>query len=207
MQNLIDSVPGARFEVMTDEQVRQAEAEILSHVTKEPLRGLNELIERRRHEKGIIDEAFRFSAVYDRIFVWQLPLEEGLGGRFSKDSPLYMPDNVKKRSREEAARGIIVSAGPKAMDILVSNAMVPGTVITHVKNVPWRIPIGKLLGKDIYLFSMNVGDIVGNEDIARAERAGEIELRLDSTSNEHFYFHTKTGERWNPLMPWIPEDS
>lgn len=207
MKNLTGGAAGPLPNIVTEDELEKRVIALKKHISPEPIPGLSPLLEQRRHVYAVIDEMLRFRATYDRIHVRQLPMEDGTGGKASKDGLIHLPASSQKRALDEAARGIIVSAGLRAMDILVSNSMCVGQLITHIKNAPWRLPVAMIDGKAEQVLVMNVGDIVGNEDLELLIRKGVVEERFDEESLQHYYYDNRTNKRWDPQMPWIPEDN
>ena len=175
------------------------------------LRLRSKLLERRRLEHRITDGHFRTQAMFDHIFVKQIEAPETIG---DSPSPIFLTDTAKGREKQNTFKGIIVSAGLKALDELRSNGIDLGHEIWFVKHVSARFEVETVDGKMEYLLCLCVGDIKGSVDMADALREGEIEVEAafdDNGAPEHRIKlkNPHTGE-FTPtikrLNPWISED-
>jgi hypothetical protein len=171
--------------------------------------GLSPLLDARRLECGIPNGAFKQQAVFDRIYLHQLAEDnkETYG-----DTQIVMPETVRERKQHEAPRGVIVSAGLKALDNLKSNGIDVGHIVRFIRLSPWRMPIENICGVDKYIMILRDGDITGSEDLSEALRKGECEIKVREYKDEegvlqrcHMYLN-KDGDIWEPEMPWIPDD-
>lgn len=160
---------------------------------------LPKLLEARRLEYGITDGAFRLQAAYDRILVFQLQEVHLMKGTFGEDSKILMPKAFEDSAERAAPRGIIVSAGLKALDELRTNGMDLGHIVTFNHVSPWRIETDIIEGKKMRLLVMHAGHIIGSEDTARMLR--EREIYVDGAVTEHVYVNRGTGERPAPIVP------
>lgn len=168
--------------------------------------GLPELLEKRRLEYGIVDEAFESECVFDRIYVWQVDRQEG---DTYEGTSIIRPDSARDRHRTEAAYGIIVSAGMKALDNLRSNGVDLGHLVKFIRSSPWRMYIGNVGGVEIPpLMVMRDGDIVSSDDLAHLRRNGKVKtvaVTLDNGAVEH-RIQNPDGTSVAASMPWMSED-
>lgn len=167
------------------------------------------LLEKRRQEYGITDGAFKRAAQFDRIYVFQIAMNDG--PTFVKDGRIFMPETAKKRVREEAARGIVISAGLKALDNLRSNGTDLGHIVNFARLSPYRIPSEHIDGVEQHIMVLRDGDIIGDEDLEEQRRAGLVaveQLKLGDGSVQHVlrYADTERPPPGSPTMPWMPDD-
>jgi hypothetical protein len=160
------------------------------------------LLEARRWEFLMPDGCFQTQALFDRILVMQIPYTDK--STFG-DTGIIMPETTKARLGDEACRGIIVSAGLKALDNLRSNGVDLGHVIRFIRNAPWRMEVDNVLAKTVYELVMRDGDLIASEDLAEACRRGECRVEWDDEAKQHVYVDSK-GKQWEPKLPWIQED-
>lgn len=164
--------------------------------------GLPKLLDERRLKYHIPDSAFTMQAAYDRILVWQLFLEKETFG----DTSIIMPNRAKAREKDEAPRGIVVSAGLKALDDLRTNGMDLGHVINFIRLAPWRMPFDHINATELKLIVCRSGDVVSSDDLASALRLGECWIRHDEESNQHVFVDER-GKRWTPVNDTeVPSD-
>jgi hypothetical protein len=159
------------------------------------------LLEHRRTLYGITDGAFKRRALYDRIVVYQLGNFEGQ--ETFGDTSILMPDMVKSRDKFTAPRGVIVSAGLKALDNLRSHGVDLGHVVTFVRNVPWQIESDVIDGKTEYVLILRDGDLIASEDTERLVRHGYLTeaAKTEDGVTTHLYEGGPT-----PQTPWMTDD-
>lgn len=161
------------------------------------------LLDWRRRKYNIPLLAFRKQAQYDRVHIWQI--DEYEGGVIPGTS-LHLPESVKKRQTESTPRGIIISAGPLALDRLRTNGMDLGHVVGIVRLAPWRSPIG--FNKDYREDSLLVcrdSDVVNSEDAAKLVSLGLLEFERTPSGKTAVVNHI-TGERFDAVDPETSSD-
>jgi hypothetical protein len=183
-------------------KARRGDEEIRAKMAKPGSLGLSPLLEKRRWDELIPDGAFEQQAVYDRLLVMQV--DKSRGTDTFGDTSILMPATTKARLQDEACRGIIVSAGPLALDEIRGNGMDVGHYVRFIKNAPWRMQVDMVQGTAIHLLVMRAGDIVSSEDLAEALKRGECKLVVDADGT-HGYVDNE-GNQWKPKLPWIADD-
>lgn len=149
--------------------------------------GLPELLEARRWRFAIPDGAFKRRAMGYRVLLWQLPEWDGI--TFSSESRIILTDVGKSRREQSAPRGIIVSAGLEALDLLRGNGSDVGHVVYFQQLAPWRQPCDHIEGKDYHLVLVNAADVIADEDLESALREGKLRVELHRTArgDQHVY--------------------
>lgn len=171
--------------------------------------GLSPLLDARRLEFLIPDAAFREQPVFDRILVFQVSLHEG---ETYGDTAIVMPAVTQDAEKHSNPRGILVSAGPIALDELRSNGVELGHVITFIKLAPFRLQVGTHGGKDDHLLLMRSCDVLASEDLAHDLRSGVVKLEEFVVEKEgrkfitHVFRDTRRDGVMHPQQPVIPED-
>lgn len=132
------------------------------------------LLEARRLEYGIPDGAFKMQALYGRLLVHQIPQHEG---DTYKGTSIIMTERAKDKERDQAPRGIIVSAGLSALDFIRSNGVDLGMIVEFVRLSPYEIECD-VVGRGIpqYLKILQAGDLIACEDLAANLRVGATKL-------------------------------
>jgi hypothetical protein len=187
------------------EQFLQFERETKKRMSPAGALNLPKLLDARRLEWGIIDAAFERQAAFERILIWQIP--EQKGETFGEGSRILMSDQSKARLKNEAPRGIVISAGLRALDSLRSNGIDLGHIVNFIQAAPWRIFVDYMIGYRPAVLMMNAGDIIGSEDLATILRKGD--LRVDVAESERGPIHVyknKTGDFDLPTLPWVGDD-
>lgn len=174
------------------------------HMSAAGALGLPALLEARRLEYGIVDQAFEQECLFDRVYVWQVPRNES---DTYENTMILRPDQAKRREEESCPRGVIVSAGLKALDNLRSNGVDLGHVISFVRMSPWRMPIGNIAGVEIPpLLVMRDGDLISSLDLAEARKAGKVRTIQAQTASGIEHRLEGPDGCVAAKMPWMSED-
>ena len=192
------------------ERIKKIDQEKRSRLAAPGALGLPPLLDKRRLEFLVPDEAFRNQPIYDRIFVWQVSFhgdQETYG-----DTAIYMPGTVKDGEKYSSPRGILLAAGPIALDEIRSNGVELGHVVTFIRMAPWRIEIAIRGGKPEHVLVQRSCDLIASEDLATAIRDGEVkfvEFEVEKDGRKFFTHAIKDARRpdvIHPQQPIIPED-
>jgi hypothetical protein len=184
---------------------RKVEEELKARMSARGTLNLPKLLDQRRWEYGIPDDVFGVQPLFDRIFVWQVPEDEG--DTFAGTS-IIKPDTVKSREEGETPRGILVGAGLHALDSLRSNGIDLGHMVHFVRLSPWRRELKPVEGLSMNFVILRAGDLVDSEDLAAAMRAGKCTV-VSEANKDGFMMHSLKGEDgkvWAPSEPWKSED-
>jgi hypothetical protein len=150
--------------------------------------------------------------VFDRIFVYQLPR---VFGDIIEGTSLVKPESVRKREEESTPRGVIVSAGMKALDNLVSNGMDVGHIVNFIRLSPWKLTMQEICGVEINLLVLRDGDIIASEELPKMRKRRSVYTTCEGTKDgiEHRLkydtdaeYGLRRSEALKPLSPWIPDD-
>lgn len=175
------------------------------HIAPPTALGLPALLEKRRLEYGIVDNAFEQEALFDRIYVWQIPRS---GGETFEGTSIIRPPTSRQSDEDSCPRGIVVSAGLKALDNLRSNGVDLGHIVNFVRLAPWRMPIGNVNGVEIPpLLVLRDGDLISSEDLATMRRKGLVKtLRVKDGAKLEHRLQGANGEVLATRLPWMAED-
>lgn len=183
--------------------LRAQSEEIQRHMAPPGALGLAPLLDKRRLEYGIINEAFSVQAFSDRIFVYQLPAKSfsaTYGGGL-----IHKSDITIDREQKEAPRGILIGAGLKAMDGLRANGVGLGHIVTFVRMAPWRMQLATVAGKDHKIIMLRAGDLTGSEDLRSQLMKGRGEIFFDEQDNQH-KLRDPDGNALEPAEVWDPPE-
>lgn len=153
------------------------------------------------------EETFRRAtscqAVFDRVLLWQWP-EPWYGGTKFHGTDIDKPESTLARQGYDTPRGIIVSAGLNALDVLRSQGMDVGHVVHFCVNSLHRRPLDDHDSKHLAL--LRVGDIIDSEDLADAIDKSLCSIEVVNTEKgpEHRVVGP-AGAPWSPQLPWIEE--
>jgi hypothetical protein len=206
-------MPGdaAESAVAHDNLLRTHKKELLAKQAKKGTLGLPALLDRRRLEHGIPNGAFKAHSLFDWILVWQIAQFDSVDGTYG-DTRIILTEKGQAMTREEAPRGIIISAGLAALDNLRSNGVDLGHIVRFIRNAPMRIPVEMIGGRMLYGIKLKDGDVTDSEDLQEALAKGECKVELRSftqpngeVKEKHVYID-KDGKQWQPQMPWMGDD-
>lgn len=170
------------------------------------LLGLPKHLDERRIEYGITDAAFDVEAAYDRILVFQVAQQKG--DRY-EGSLIHLTEKKQAEEIYRAPIGIIVSAGLRALDSLVSNGMQLGDKVIVVKNAPYFVRYDVIEGKEYSLMVLTDGEIVANYDVAKRlkqRRLFRVQNPDAEQSRVEHVFKDETGKYLTPETAWRSED-
>ena len=160
-------------------QLRQPEKRVFPHLPPK--------LKARMEEYGIVPP--NFSPVFDRVFVYPLDRadqpDKTAGG-------IVLPEMTK--ARLGAQRGVLVGAGPKAIEVLYSHGIVLGDIVISARLSPWERTYaarssvldpetGQPLVSIHRVLVLRAEDIVGSEDLLTAYERGELVLEMDETGH------------------------
>jgi len=128
------------------------------------MRGLERLT-RRVHEFKI--PAWPGQALYERVLIFKIPEASTASDEIDigDGKKLVKPETRVGVDVSRCPRGIIVSAGLRAMDIMRAQGMELGELIWFAPHVPFRFVVKQRSGQDDEFSFMNVGDIILSEDV------------------------------------------
>ena|SRR6187399_298842 len=213
MNDLIDTngvalpqVDSSILDAREREQAERRSAVMRKRMSPPGALGLPKLLDERRLEFGITDGAFSRQAVFDRVFLWQIPMQKG--DKFESDSLIHMPESVQQREKARAPQGIIVSAGLRALDQLRSHGIDLGHKILFCHAAPYHIRYDSVLGLEQHLIIVLAGDIIGSEDLATNLRTREVRClprRNEENNTVDHVFIDERGDAWLPADAWRAE--
>jgi len=183
----------------------EKEREIARHFAGPGELGLTPLLEAKRIKYGIPNSAWRGQPLFNKVLVWQIPLDESeaYGGGL-----ILKTDRVKGKELTEAPRGVIVSAGLQALDELRSHGCDVGHTVSFTHLAPFRKFLPAIAGKEPSLVILHSGDIFDSEELAEnlKTRKCRVITRENEGAIEHF-FCDENGRTWNPAKDAASEDS
>src|SRR5678815_523575 len=123
----------------------------------------------------IPDGAFRIACAFDRILMW--PLADSTFGEGKASEHIFFADVGREQDAMTSPRGIVISAGLEALDVLRTNGMDVGHICWLMHLNPWWIQCEKTAeGHSHAARVCRVGDLLGSEDLELERRAGRITL-------------------------------
>jgi hypothetical protein len=161
-------------------------------------------LEDARLKYGIPDSVFGVEALFDRIFVWQLPR---VFGDVIEGTTLIKPETTRQREEEGTPRGVVVSAGLKALDNLRSNGVELGDVVNFIRLSPWKLTMQEIRGVEVNVLILRDGDLIASEELPKRRNKGFLTTTCVTTKDglEHQLTHLG-GSPIKAGSPWVPED-
>lgn len=167
------------------------------------LRRKLDMLKGTKHEMSeeTFKRAFSGQAVFDRVLVWQFP-EPWYGGDTYEGTDIAKAESTKARQQYDTPRGIIVSAGLNALDVLRSQGMDVGHTVHFCVNSLYRRPLDDHDSKHLAL--LRVGDIIDSEDLADAldKHLCSVEV-VDTVKGPEHRVVGPNGAPWSPQLPWM----
>ncbi len=202
MESLIDQGKMAQMRVVKELELQR---EIEANFSPPGSLGLSPLLEAKRVKYGIPDSAWKSQAVFNKVLIWQLPVDEAdtYGGGL-----IVKTDERKARERNEAPKGVIVSAGLQALDELRSHGVDIGHTVYFTHTAPFRKRLPSIAGKEPSLVILHSGDIFDSEELAESLKARKCRIVSREVDGviQH-YFCDENGKTWNPAQNVASEDS
>ena len=125
-------------------------------------------------------------ATFDNVLVYMLPDDKVCGEKFSKEGVIIKPQNKDSADKERCPRGVVVSAGLGAMDMLMSHGIELGDIVWFAPHVPTRFEVDRTAeGKPVYYFFFYAGDIKVSEDLP--QRLVDGTMKLEFVNGHHVY--------------------
>jgi hypothetical protein len=117
-------------------------------------------------------------AMYNRIIVYRLPDKAAARESFTEGGLIVKPETVASDTKWRSPRGVIVSAGLQAMDVLRGNGIGLGDIIWMASHTPWRFEVERTLEGEVIEFFFMSGDVVISEDLPKRISAGYVKVEL-----------------------------
>lgn len=175
---------------------RSIEEKLKSSLKPAGYYNIPKLLDDRRLEWGIPNGAFESQPGFDRVYIWQISLKSG--ETFSEGGKILMPERTLAYQRDTAPRGILISAGLKAMDALYSTGFELGHIVRFKKLSPFIMPVAEIDGSELTVMVVRDGDIVSSEDMASQihSKHGSIQnVSKDSYDFRYYLDGQMTGQK------------
>jgi hypothetical protein len=169
-------------------------------------RKVESLLDQRRREYNI--PMWPGQAMYGRIIVYRIPDKAAERETFNEGGSIVMPEEMAANKKWRAPRGVIVSAGLLAMDVLYGNGIGLGDMIWMASHTPWRFEVdsevknGKVESTEF--FFMQAGDAVLAEDLFEKVKAGTVRVVRGKDGKHHYEADDGAIPRFDP--PEHPDD-
>lgn len=125
-----------------------------------------------------------YQAAYDRIVVFSVPEDAASRETYVPGGLLVKPENRRVHDQAVTPRGIIVSAGLGARDVLYAHGIGLGHMVWVARLSPWRHEVDRdAEGRTIEFLFLRVGDIVGSETSLEQLREREVVVTRDKFGN------------------------
>lgn len=178
--------------------------EIEANFSPPGMLGLPPLLDAKRVKHGIPDSAWKSQAVFNKVLVWQVPVDES---KAYGSGVILKTDQAIKREMSEAPRGVIVSAGLQALDELRSHGVDLGHTVFFTHLAPFRKRLPMIDGKESSLVILHAGDIFDSEELAMNLKARVVRIIAREVDGQVSHvFCDEKGKVWNPAQGVSSED-
>lgn len=189
-----------------EEKILKLQKAVQSKVSPAGALKLPEKLDRMRLEYMIPDGIFSRQPFWDRVFVYQLSETAFMEKYGGEGGVIVIPESVQAKYKAETARGILVAAGPKALDQIRSNGADLGDIVSFTHLAPYRLNLDAVDGHVFSVLVMLSGNLVASEDLEQARRAGTKVLEFDEESGQHYWTEPGVAKKVFPQQAWIAGD-
>lgn len=188
-----------------DQQIEKGVAALKENVaaaTQEQL-GISNLLEEMRQVHLIPTGCFGSAPVWDWVHIYQLgPADiKELYATYAGTN-IVMPETVRDYKRDEACRGILLAAGPAALDSLRTNGIEVGHTVRFCKFTPFRLLADYVASKEIWYLAMRAESIESSETLEQERRAKKKSVAWDLTHQMHVVADEDGNVLGSPQTPW-----
>jgi hypothetical protein len=136
---------------------------------------LNAHQEKKRLEYLIADPFWTHElAALDWVYIYQIPYRQVV----APGTRIIMPSITQERYSKDGPRGVVVDAGPLALEFMWTNGFDLGHTVTFARHAPWRVTMANILGQEEVALVMKAGDIIASEEAAKERAAGRLKYVL-----------------------------
>lgn len=158
------------------------------------------LLEQRIREYSI--PPWPGQAMYARIILYRIPDKAAARETFNDGGLIVMPDDMVDTKNWRAPRGVIVSAGLHAMDILRGNGLGLGDIVWMASHTQWCFEVdtkvkGDKVEKTAFYF-MQAGDAVIAEDLYEKVQAGTMRAVCGKDGKHYWVVDDGAIPRFDP---------
>jgi hypothetical protein len=127
-------------------------------------------------------------ALYHRVFIWNVPDEFAAADR--SEGGIIYTDERHELEKSRCPRGVIVSAGQGALEVMASHGMQLGDMVYFSPHNLYRLQVNRKGGEFRF---MDIGEVVSDVDLLLRMHEGEDEKMRTAYSGE-----SPTKERTDP---------
>lgn len=140
-----------------------------------------------------------YEAVYDRVIVFSVPEDKATRATYVPGGLIAKPQTRTAKEEGESPRGVIVSAGLGARDVLRSHGMGLGHVVWVARLSPWRHEVDRDKdGKPIEFLFLRVGDVVGSETLLQYIKDGSATVECATDGGHRYVLSGAAIPRFDP---------
>lgn len=133
------------------------------------------LVDRMR-EHGI--EFPRFAPAFDRVFVY--PLDKQTQPDATAGG-IILAEQVKQKLVAQV--GVLIMAGPKAIEELYGHGISVGDVVVTARLSPWERTYFSKTNRPHRILLLRASEVVGSEDLLEALESGALQMEMDSSGH------------------------
>jgi co-chaperonin GroES (HSP10) len=130
-------------------------------------------LEARMKEHGI--EFPRFAPAFDRVFVY--PLDKQTQPDTTAGG-IVLAEQVKQKLVAQV--GVLIMAGPKAIEELYGHGISIGDVVVTARLSPWERTYFSKTNRPHRILLLRASEVVGSEDLLESYESGELFMEMDS---------------------------
>lgn len=163
---------GGKTILSLKELVQAAERPVATKLPPLRIPHMPERLRQRMAEHGI--ELPRFAPCFDRIYVY--PLDKATQPD-STAGGIILADSTKQKLA--AQMGVLIMAGPKAVEELYGHGISIGDVVVTARLSPWERSYFSKTNKPHRILVLRASEVVGSEDLFEAYESGDLYMEMD----------------------------
>lgn len=168
--------------------------ELVRYVAPEgAFRGMPELLDHRRRYYGMVDSYFRCQATGDWVYLFQVLPEHFEDGKWGK-SNIDVSDSRKVAEEYGSPRGVIISAGEKALTRLKERGIGIGHMVWLGDPCPHAIVVDVVQGRERKVLVTSSGLVLGSEDLNAQVQMGWVEAKWNTEDQKYEWAPTEEGQ-------------
>jgi co-chaperonin GroES (HSP10) len=130
------------------------------------------LLRQRMEKHGI--EFPTFAPTFDRIFVY--PIDKDTQPETTAGG-IILPDQMKQKLVAQV--GVLIMAGPRAIEHLFSHGIQLGDVVVTARMSPWERTYYSKTHRQHRILVLRSSEVVGGEDLLERYESGELCMQMD----------------------------
>jgi len=166
------------------------------------------LLAKKREQYQLIHDLWDYAATWSYCFVVQLKAHHGEGKTYVDGGAIVMPDKHADHLQHSNARGVLISAGPQALDQLNSVGIDIGHTVLTSRMSAYYTHAGSLHTEPKGYITVLAGEIRGSLESAMYQRLGLHKFEIEEFQREGYTVQERVLREYDPdgslQRTWTP---